>query len=122
MPPKSSNDNSAYKNKIKLDLDKFKNGEFQHVKDLAKISIKTLATTVGVLSEDVNMFMFLSTSKGYYALNDRTINLLMKGGVDMSATTSETSGGGLERDGAGFSDAEFSKIINQEKSWSIYSR
>ena len=35
--------------------------------------------------------MYLFNSKRYYALNDRTINLLMKGTIDMSATTSETA-------------------------------
>ena len=35
--------------------------------------------------------MYLFNSKRYYALNDRTINLLMKGGIDMNATTSETA-------------------------------
>ena len=32
--------------------------------------------------------MYLFNSKRYYALNDRTVNLLMKGDIDMSATTS----------------------------------
>ena len=39
MPPKSSSDNSPYKKKIKLDLDKLKNGDIQKVKvDLSKLS------------------------------------------------------------------------------------
>ena len=88
MPPKRSNDKSEYKSKLKLDLEKFKNGEVQATKvDLTKIKIKTLAKKMGVLSEDVKMYMYLFNSKKYYALNDRTINLLMKGGSDMSATT-----------------------------------
>ena len=33
--------------------------------------------------------MKLLTSNRYYALNDRTINLLLKGEIDMSATHSE---------------------------------
>ena len=33
--------------------------------------------------------MYLPTAKIYYALNDRTINLLMKGKIDMSATNGE---------------------------------
>ena len=37
----------------------------------------------------------------------------MKGDVDMSATTSETGGGEPGGGGAGFSDAELSKIIEQ---------
>ena len=41
MPPKSSNDKSAYKNKIKLDLEKLTNVQIQHVKvDLIKHNIK----------------------------------------------------------------------------------
>ena len=35
--------------------------------------------------------MYLFNSKRYYALSDRTISLLMKGDIDMSATTSETA-------------------------------
>ena len=89
MAPESSNDNSAYGSKIKLDLEKLKNNQTQKVKiDLTKINIKTLATQLGVLSEDVELYMKLLTSNRYYALNDRTINLLMKGDIDMSATTS----------------------------------
>ena len=38
MAPKPSNGNSAYKNKIKVDLDKFKNGQVENVKvDLTKM-------------------------------------------------------------------------------------
>ena len=88
MPPKSS----EYKNKINLELDKLKNGNIQKVKvDLTKIKISTLAKKIGVLSEDVKMYMYLFNSKRYYALNDRTINLLMKGDIDMSSTNSETA-------------------------------
>uniref|UniRef100_UPI00404B7C74 hypothetical protein n=1 Tax=Flavobacterium sp. TaxID=239 RepID=UPI00404B7C74 len=88
MPPKKS----EYTNKINLELDKLKNGNIQKVKvDLTKIKINTLAKKIGVLSEDVKMYMFLINSKKYYALNDRTINLLMKGDIDMSSTNSETA-------------------------------
>ena len=77
MPPKSSNANSAYKSKLKLDLEKLKNGQIQRVKvDLTKVNIRTFATQVGVLSEYVKLYMKLLTSKRHYALNDRTINLL----------------------------------------------
>ena len=44
-----------------------------------------------MLSDGVKMYMYLFKSKRYYALDDRTINLLMKGTLDMSATTSETA-------------------------------
>ena len=59
--------------------------------DLTKIKINTLAKKIGLLSEDVKMYMYLFNSKRYCVLNDRTINLLMKGDIDMSATTSETA-------------------------------
>ena len=56
MAPKSPNDNAAYKRKIKLDLEKLKNNQIQNVKvDLTKINVKTLATLLGVLSEDVKL-------------------------------------------------------------------
>ena len=49
MPPKRSNDNSAYKSKIRLDLDKLIHGQFQHIKvDLTKVNIRTLANQIGV--------------------------------------------------------------------------
>ena len=37
------------------------------------------------------MYMYLFNPKRNYALNDRTINLLMQGDIDMNATTSETA-------------------------------
>ena len=41
MPPKKSNDKSAYKSKIKLDVEELKNGEVQAAKiDLTKINNK----------------------------------------------------------------------------------
>ena len=46
---------------------------------------------MGVLSEDVKMYVCPFNSKRYYALNDRTINLLMTNKIDMGATTSETA-------------------------------
>ena len=64
MPPKYSNYNSAYKNKIKLDLEKLNNKHIQNVKvDLYKANIITLASQVGVLSEYVKLYMKLLTSK-----------------------------------------------------------
>ena len=67
MPPKSSNDNPAYKSKMKLDLEKLKKIKIQHVKvDSTKVNIRTLATQVGVLSEDVKLYMKLLTSKRHY--------------------------------------------------------
>ena len=76
---------------MELDLEKLKNSQLQHVKvDLTKISIRTLAKQVGALSDDVNLYMYLLTSKRYYALNDRTTNLLMNGDIDLSTAASET--------------------------------
>ena len=114
MAPKSSNDNSAYKSKIKLDLEKLKNNQIQNVKvDLTKINIKTLATQLGVLSEDVKLYMKLLTSNIYYDLNDRTINLLMKGDIDMSVVVGE------EAIVNTISDAELVYIIVQEREFAI---
>ena len=50
-----------------------------------------MATDLGDLSEDVKLFMKILTANKYYALNDRAINLLMRGDIDMSATTSGKS-------------------------------
>ena len=113
MTPKSPNVKSAYKGKIKLDLEKLKNGEIQAAKiDLTKINMKTLANKVGMLSEDVKMYMYLPNAKIYYALNGRTINLLMKGNVDMSATADE-SGPSHSKDG--FSDAGAVETVKKEQ-------
>ena len=110
MAPKSSNDNSAYKSHIKLDLEKLNNNQIQNVKvDLTNINIKTLATLLGVLSEGVKLYMKLLTSNIYYALNDRTHNLLMKGDIDMSVVVGE------EAIVNTISDAELVYIIVQER-------
>ena len=110
MPPKSSNVKSEHKNKIKLDLDKLKNGDVQKVKiDLYKIKINTLAKKVGLLSEGVNLYMYLPTPKRYYALNDRTINLLMKGGTGMGVAVGQEAVLNTP------SDAEFVAITFEER-------
>ena len=112
---KSSNDNSNYINQIKLNLDKLKNGDLQKVNvDLTKINIKKLASQIGILSEDVKLYMKLLTSNRYYPLNDRTINLLMKGDIDMSVTVGE------EFEAISVSDAEVVAIIAQEKEVEIF--
>ena len=60
MPPKSPSDKSSCESKLKLDLKKLKNGEVQAIKvDLAKIKIKTLAKKIGLLSEDVKMYVLV---------------------------------------------------------------
>ena len=63
MPPKNSSDSLSYKKNIKLELDKFKNGDFQHVSvALSKFNIKKLAKHIGVLSEYVKLYMYLPTA------------------------------------------------------------
>ena len=42
-----------------------------------------------MISESVKMYMYLPTSKRYYALNDRAINLLMGVEVDMSVAVGQ---------------------------------
>ena len=109
MPPKYPNYNSAYKSKIKLDLEKLKNGQFRHAKvDLTKVNIRTLAKQIGALSEDVKMYMKLLTSKRYHVLNDRTIICLLKGDVDLTGSMHQSA------KPITFSDAEIEELIEQE--------
>ena len=111
MPPNKSESNRT----INLELDKLKNGEIQKVKvDLSKININKIAERIGVLSEAVKLYMYLPTSKRYYALNDRTINLLMGGDIDMSVAV------GSEAVRTTISDAEFRTIYAEEKCRIIY--
>ena len=110
MAPKSSNDNSAYKSKIKLDLEKLKNNQIQNVKmDLTKNDIKTLASQIDVLSDDVKLYMKVLTSNRYYELNHRTVHLLMKGDIDMSAVVGE------EVNALSESDADVVDVIAHER-------
>ena len=118
MPPKSSSDNLSYKKKIKLDLDKLKNCDIQKVKvDLSKFNLKKLAKRVGVLSEEVKMYMYLPIAKRYYALNDRTINLLMKGNIDMGSTS---VGSSYSAHAVSISDAEVVAIVDREKAVEMF--
>ena len=55
------------------------------------------------------MYMYPFNSKRYYALNDRTVNLLMKGYIDMSAKTSESPEAITD------SDKEVADLINVEQ-------
>ena len=59
------------------------------------------------MSNDVKLMMILPSSNRHYDLNDRTINLLMKGKIDMNAVTGEV-------DAPKFSDAEISGLLEQE--------
>ena len=111
MPPKKS----EYNKTIILELGKLKNGEIQKVKvDLSKININQIAKRIGVLSEAVKLYMYLPTSKRYYALNDRTINPLMGGDIDMSVAV------GSEAVLNTPSDAEFRTVYVEEKCRIIY--
>ena len=57
MAPKVQNKNT-YKDQIKNDLERLKKNEIQKVKvDLTKINMKTLATEIGILSEDVKLYI-----------------------------------------------------------------
>ena len=68
-----------------------------------------MATDPGQLSDDVKLFMKFLTAYRYYDLNDRTINLLMKCDIDMTATTSDK---GEERKA---SDATVIDLLDIEK-------
>ena len=56
--------------------------------------------------------MKLLTANRYYALNDRTINLLSQGEVDMSATTGVTFGFGSGAAANNVSDAEVEEVLD----------
>ena len=57
MAPKKKSD-AVSQSDIIANLEKLKNGENQAIKfDLTKIKIKTLAKSVGVVSEDVKLYM-----------------------------------------------------------------
>ena len=104
MPPK----NSEYKNKINLELDKLKSRNINKIRiDLTKINISSLANRIGLLSDGLKLTMVLPSSNRYYALNYRTINLLMKGKIDTNAVI----GGSGE---STLSDAEIREIIKKE--------
>ena len=82
--------------------------------DLDKTNIKTLAAQIGVLSEDVKLHMQLLTANRYYALNDRTIYMLLQGEVDMSATTGVTLGFGSMAASKTVSDAGAGELLDNE--------
>ena len=117
MAPKYSKSNT-YKGGIKLDLERFKKNEIQQVKvHLININTKTLSTLIGILSEDVKLYMELLTASRYYALSDRTIHLLSQGEVDMSATSAEF---GADPASNTVSDAGFAEVIDIETEVEIF--
>ena len=81
---------------------------------MTKINIKALATDLGQLSDDIKMYMKLLTADRHYALNDRTINLLLKGDIDMNAVE-DAEGHKISE-----SDAEVVAIIDQETEVEIF--
>ena len=94
--------------KILLELEKLKNRQIQKVRlDLTKINIRALASRIGVLSEGLKLTMILPSSNRYYALNDRAINLLMKGKIDTNAIIGRP-------DEPKFSDSEISELNEQD--------
>ena len=112
MAPKPSNSNT-YKDGIKLDLERLKTNEIPKKKQiyLTKINIKTLSSLIGILSEDVKLYVKLLTANRYYALNDRTINFLSQGEVDMSATTAEFGSAPASKS---VSDADVVDLVDSE--------
>ena len=101
--------NADYKNKIMLELEKLKSRKIKKVRiDLTKTNIRALASRIGVLSDGLKLTMVLPSSNKYYALNDRTVNLLMKGKIDTNAVIGAP-------DEPKFSDAEIRDLIGQEK-------
>ena len=72
---------------------------------------------IGILSEDVKLRMELLTANRYHALNDRTINMLSQGGVDMSATSSEF---GAVPASKTVSDAEVEELLDIETGVEIF--
>ena len=75
------------KKEIILELEKLKSRKIKRKVriDLTKINIRALATRIGVLSDGFKLTMLLPSSNIYYALNDRAINLLLKGKIDTNA-------------------------------------
>ena len=91
-----------------LELEKLKNRQIKKVRiDLTKINIRALASRIGVLSEGLKLTMILPSSNRYYALNDRAINLLMKGKIDTNAIIGRP-------DEPKFSDSEISELNEQD--------
>ena len=59
------------------------------------------------MSDGVKLMMTLPASNKYYAVNDRTTNLLIKGKIDTNAATGDV-------DAPKFSDAAISGLWEQE--------
>ena len=88
--------------------------------DVCKINIRSLSTLIGLLSEDVTLYMKLLTANRYLALNDRTINMLSRGEVDMSATTGITLGFASMAAPKTVSDAEVEELLDIETEVEIF--
>ena len=117
MAHKPSN-NNTYKDGVKLDSERLKKNEIQKVNaDLSNININTLSTLIGILSEDVKLYMELLTASLCYALSDRTIHLVSQGEVDMSATSAKF---GAVPASNTIGDAELAEVINIETEVEIF--
>ena len=64
--------------------------------------------------------MKLLTANRYYALNDRTVNMLSRGEVDMSATTGITLGFASMAASKTVSDAEVEELLGIETEVEIF--
>ena len=73
-----------------------------------------LSTLIGMLSEDVKLYMELLTASRHYALNNRTIHFLSQGEVDMSATTGVTFGLGSGAAANNVGDAGIEELLDIE--------
>ena len=72
---------------------------------------------IGILSEDVTLYMKLLTANRYYALTDRTIHLLSQGEADMSATSAEC---GAVPASNTVGDAEVEELLNSETAVELF--
>ena len=118
-----SSKQNAYKDKAELDLERLKKHETQNVKiDLTQININTLSTLIGILSEGVQLYMKLLTANQYHALNDRTINMLSQGEVDLSATSGVLLEPASMAAANDVSDADVQELLGSETEVDVLSR
>jgi hypothetical protein len=106
---------AAYRGEVKEQLQKSKTAEIQKViVDLSKIKMKALATDVGVLAESKKLFMKFDNGR-YYPLNDRTIDLLLKGQIDTTAEVQYNEGQQEQNTKHHTSDAEMAQLAETTK-------
>jgi hypothetical protein len=106
---------AAYRGEIKEQLQQLKRAEIQKViVDLSKIKMKALAIDVGVLAESKKLFMKFDNGR-YYPLNDRTIDLLLKGQIDTTAEVEYHEGQQEQNTKHHTSDAEMAQLAETTK-------